>query len=77
MITANIEKVRNVVQNITRSYETLTKADISKLRRRTLGHGNMKAAMEATGLTRNTIMKAREGGKILSTTAEKLRSFIG
>lgn len=76
MITANIEKVSNVAQNITRSYETLTKAEIKRLIRSTIGHGNMKAATEATGLTRNTLTKAREGGKILSTTAEKIRSYI-
>lgn len=76
MLKANIEKVDNVAENMRRTYETLTRGEISKLRKRTIGHGNMKAAEEATGLTRNTIMKAREGGKITNMTASIIREYL-
>lgn len=76
MSSANIEKVSNVAENMPSLYDTLTKQEQGKLKKKTIGHGNMKAAEQTTGLTRGTIMKAREGGKILSKTANTLRTLI-
>jgi len=76
MSSANIDKVSNVAENMPSLYDTLTKAEQKKLQKKTIGHGNMKAAEIATGLTRSTIMKAREGGKIMTITAITLRSFL-
>lgn len=76
MLSANIEKFSNVAELVPRTYEILTKEEIRKLKKKTIGHGNMKMAEQQTGLTRNTIMKAREGGKITKNTAEKIRLFL-
>jgi 1-deoxy-D-xylulose 5-phosphate reductoisomerase len=76
MLSANIDKVSNVTENMPSLYDTLTKKEQRKLLNKTIGHGNMKVAEISTRLTRNTIMKAMSGGKVLRTTATTLRNFI-
>ncbi len=76
MSSANIEKVSNVPEIMPSLYDTLTKKEQTALQKKVIGHGNMKAAEIATGLTRATIMKAKSGCKVLKSTASILRSYI-
>lgn len=76
MHKANIEKIGNVAEIMPSLYDTLTKPEQNKLQKKVIGHGNMKAAELATGLTRATIMKAKSGCKVLTSTAVVLRSYI-
>lgn len=76
MLGANIDKTCNVGRRSTRNYETLTKQECKKLRKKTLGHGNMVAAEIATGKDRGLILRAISGQRVLSENAAILRAYI-
>lgn len=76
MLDANINKESNKSVRVPRVYETLTKSERSRLRRMTIGHGNMIACELATGKHRNMIIRAMSGGRLLPESAEVLRTFL-
>lgn len=76
MLDANIEKEYQVTEKRRRVYETLTKSEISKLRKLTIGHGNMAKCEDATGKHRNQVMRAMAGERLFPETAQIFRNYI-
>lgn len=76
MLDANIMKNNNTKVKSRRLYETLTTEEREMLSKRTIGHGNMAACEDATGLFRATIMNAKNGGRLLPENAQKIRDYI-
>lgn len=54
----------------------LTKRERASLATKVLGHGNKKAAAEATKLHRTTIDKAIDGGNMDPDTLNAIRKFL-
>jgi hypothetical protein len=76
MSNTNIKKQSNGATKQRAVYETLTTEEAEKLKKATLGHGRMAAAEDKTKLPRNTIMRAKEGLRILPINAKKIREFL-
>jgi hypothetical protein len=76
MLSANIAKEENVFENIIDNDEPLTKVEINKLKKKTIGWGNMKVAQELSGLSRPTLWKAVNGMSVSKESEKKIRLFL-
>ena len=62
--------------NATTVTETLSKKERTALSKAVLGHGKMKLAVAFTGISKDTIAKAKAGMAIKPETASTLRTFL-
>jgi hypothetical protein len=76
MLKANIGKEKEERMKRRAVYETLTESEIRNLRGKTIGHGNMARCEDSTHLTRNTIMRAMQGGRIVPKNAAAIRLYL-
>jgi len=76
MLKANIVQESNIRKKRRVIYETLTAEERDALYNKTVGYGNMAKCEDATEMTRNTVMKAMSGGKIIPEKAIALRLYL-
>lgn len=69
---ANVIKI----DNATTAKEKLTIRERNALSKAVTGHGRMKRAVQLSGVSKDTIAKAKSGMEILTDTANKLRTFL-
>lgn len=76
MLNANIMNESNTIRVQPRLYQTLTKQQRVALRKKTIGHGNMRACEQATGKDRGMILRAINGYRLLPENAELLINYL-
>jgi hypothetical protein len=62
--------------NVNAITAVLSKKERSSLSKAVLGHGKMKQAVALTGISKDTIAKAKAGMDIKPETADKIRTFL-
>ncbi len=66
----------NIVNNPAVRMILLESGEKSGLRRKITGHGNLKAAIQSTGLSEGTLKRAIMGFPVKEPTAVKIRNYL-